>query len=123
MATAGGAPAVFHADFSPVTATKPASADETLIAMAKGLGPTVPGVDPGQPFPAYPAGQLQPVNSPVDVMVNGIVAEVMNKIGWPGLVDIYRADFRAPAGTTSGMAAIQLSAAWMQGPATNIPVQ
>ena len=104
IVTTAGGPAVFHSDLSPVTAAKPAKAGEVLIVEATGLGPTVPGVDPGQPFPT---DSLFQVNSPVDVTVNGRPAEVINSIGWPGLVDTYRIDFRAPDGTTAGMASIQ----------------
>ena len=50
--TSAGGPAVFHADFSPVTAARPARSGEILTVQASGLGPTVPGVNPGQPFPA-----------------------------------------------------------------------
>ncbi|MBI3470113.1 MAG: hypothetical protein HY013_02000 [Candidatus Solibacter usitatus] len=114
-------PSVFHgADFSLVTAAKPARAGEVLILTATHLGPTRPGVDPGRPFPPSP---LQEVNSPVDVLVNGQTAEVINKIGWPGLVDNYRVDFRVPEGTAAGTASLQLTAAWIAGPPVNIPVQ
>src|SRR5262249_33582660 len=41
---------LWHSDFTPVTAAKPARADEVLILSARGLGPTLPGVDPGQAF-------------------------------------------------------------------------
>jgi hypothetical protein len=119
LATAGG-PAVFHADFSPVTTVKPAKAGEVLIMRATGLGPTRPGIDPGQPFPL---DATQEVNSPVDVTVNGKAAAVINKIGWPGLVDTYRIDFQVPEGTAAGMAAIQLTASWIAGAAVNIPTQ
>jgi uncharacterized protein (TIGR03437 family) len=119
VATAAG-PAVFHTDFSAVTATKPAKAGEVLIVRATGLGPTRPGVDPGQPFPL---DGLQEVNSPVGVTVNGQAAEVINKIGWPGLLETYRLDFRAPDGIAAGAAAVQLTAAWIAGPSVNIPVQ
>ena len=120
----GTGPVVFHSsDFSPVTTTKPAKAGEVLITMATGLGPTRPGVDPGQPFPPYPANPLQVVNSPVDVTVNGQSVGSINAIGWPRLVDTYRVDFQVPAGTASGTAAIQLSAAWIVGPSVNIPIQ
>ncbi len=117
---AASGPAVFHSDFSPVTSAKPANAGEVLIVEASGLGPTVPGVDPGQPFPANP---LLQVNSPVGVTVNGTTAEVINTIGWPGLVDTYRVDFRVPSGTASGMASIQITAAWIAGPAVSIATQ
>jgi uncharacterized protein (TIGR03437 family) len=120
IATTSTGPAVFHADFSPVTAAKPAKAGEVLIVRATGLGPTVPGVDPGQLFPTDAPPQ---VNSPVEMTVNGQSAEVINKIGWPGKVDTYRLDFRVPDGTTAGMAAIQLTAAWIPGTSVNIPIQ
>ena len=117
--TADG-PSVFHSDFSPVTAARPARAGEMLIAVATGLGPTVPAVDPGQPFPT---DVILPVNSPVAVTVNGNSAEVINSIGWPGLADTYRVDFRVPGGTTAGMASIQLTAAWIAGPSVRIAIQ
>ena len=119
MTTASG-PAVFHSDLSPVTAAKPARSGEVLIAQATGLGPTVPGVDPGQPFPT---DAILQVNSPVAVTVNGRDAELVNGIGWPGLVDTYRVDFRVPEGTAAGTASVQLSAAWIAGTAVRIAVQ
>jgi uncharacterized protein (TIGR03437 family) len=111
---------IFHADFSAVTAAKPAKAGEVLIVRATGLGPAVPGVDPGQPFPS---DTVQTVNSPLAVSVNGKPADVINGIGWPGQVDTYRVDFRVPDGIAPGMAAIQLTAAWIAGSAVGIPVQ
>ncbi|PWU04655.1 MAG: hypothetical protein C5B51_16370 [Terriglobia bacterium] len=114
--------AVYHADFTPVTAAKPARKGETLIALCTGLGPTRPGVDPGQPFlPIAQGAHL--VNSPVYVTVNGASATVVNALGWPGLVEAYRVDFQLPAGTASGQAAAQLTAAWIPGHLINIPVQ
>jgi uncharacterized protein (TIGR03437 family) len=117
LSDAGG-PVVTHADFSPVTTAKPAKPGELLIVKATGLGPTVPGVAPGQPFPS---DALHRVNSPVSV--NGQPAEVVNAIGWPGQVDTFRLDFRMPNGVTTGTAAIQLTAAWITGAAVGIPVQ
>src|SRR5262249_15289393 len=72
--TAAGGPAIFHADFSPLTAAKPAKAGEVLILFASGLGPTRPGVEPGQPFTACP---LQLANSPIQVLVNGQPGDVL----------------------------------------------
>jgi uncharacterized protein (TIGR03437 family) len=121
--TRAGEPAVFHSDFSAVTAANPAKAGEVLIGMAIGLGPTRPGVDPGQPFPPFPANPLQLVNSPVNITVNGQSGRVTNAIGWPGLLETYRIDFQVPPGTVSGMAAIQVTAAWITGTSVNIPVE
>ena len=113
--------AIFHPDFSPVTAASPAKAGEVLIVRATGLGPTrAPGVEVGQPFPP---DSRQEVNSPVDVTVNGQPVEPINKIGWPGLLDTYRVDFRVPDGIAVGMARVQISAAWVAGPPVNVPIQ
>lgn len=120
VVTTSSGPAVFHSDFSPVTAAKPAKSGEVLIVQASGLGPTIPGVHPGQPFPN---DAIQPVNSPLAVVVNGQEAEVINGLGWPGLVDTYRVDFRVPEGIAAGTASVQLSAAWIAGTAVRIPVQ
>src|SRR5262249_43092130 len=110
IAVATSEPAVFHADFSPVTTAKPAKSGEVLVLRATGLGPTRPGINPGQPFPSDP---LQEVNSPVSVTLNGKPADVINKIGWPRLVDTYRLDIRVPDGITAGPALLQLTAAWI----------
>jgi len=118
--TAAG-PAVAHSnDFASVTAARPARPGEILSLFATGLGPTRPGVDPGKPFPTSP---LAAVNSPVDVTVNGRPAEVLGAVGYPGAVDAYQVNFRIPADTARGTAAIQLSAAWIPGPEVRIAVQ
>ena len=112
---------VYHGgDFSPVTPTNPARKGELLIVSASGLGPTRPGVNPGQTFPAAP---LQEVNSPLDVTVNGKDAVVVNKVGWPGMIDGHRVDFTVPDGVAAGMATLQLTSAWIAGGELKIPVQ
>ena len=111
---------VFHGDLTAVNAASPAKAGETLILMATGLGPTRPGVDPGQPFPL---DKLLVVNSPVDATISGQAAEVVNSIGWPGLRNTYRVDIRVPAGIAAGVANVQLTVAWIGGPAAQVPVR
>jgi len=114
-------PAITHSsDFSLVTASKPAAAGEVLSLFATGLGPTVPAVDPGQPFPSSPAAT---VNSPIEVKVNGNSAEVLGAVGFPGSVEGYQVNFRMPPGTAKGAATIQVSAAWIAGTAVRIAVQ
>jgi hypothetical protein len=114
-------PAVVHAnDFSLVTATRPGRVGEILALFATGLGPTRPGVDPGKPFPANP---LALVNSPVEVTLNGVPAEVLYAGGYPGAVDGYQVNFRLPSGITPGTARLQVSAAWIAGPEVLILVQ
>jgi hypothetical protein len=118
--TTASGPSVFHTDFSPVSTARPARAGEVLIVRASGLGPTLPGVDPGQSFPTE---GVQQVNSPVEISLNGESAEVVNKIGWPGQLDTYRIDFRVPAKVAPGTGTLLLSAAWINGTPVNIPVQ
>jgi hypothetical protein len=114
-------PAIVHAsDFSPVTAGKPAKAGEVLTLIASGLGPTQPGIDPGQPFPASPA---QIVSSPIDVLINGKAAEVLYSGGFPDSVDNYQVNFRMPGDVASGLASVQVGSAWVIGGAVKIFVQ
>jgi uncharacterized protein (TIGR03437 family) len=118
---AAGGPAISHSsDLSLVTAARPAAVGETLSIFARGLGPVNPGVDPGAPFPSAP---LAIVNSPVEVTVNGKAAEVLSAVGYPGAVDAYQVNFRVPPDTGTGLASIQISAAWISGPTVTIPVQ
>jgi hypothetical protein len=118
--TTPNGPAVIHADGSLVSAAKPAKAGEILTLFASGLGPTRPGVDPGQPFPATPR---QVVNSPVQVLANGVPGEVLYAGGYPGAVDGYQVNFRLPDVVGQGQASLQLTDAWIAGPAVIIPVQ
>jgi hypothetical protein len=114
-------PAVTHSsDFTLVSASKPAAAGEILSLFATGLGPTVPDVDFGQPFPASPPSV---VNSPVQVRVNGKLAEVLGAVGFPAAADGYQINFRMPQDAAKGVAAIQVSAAWIAGAPVNIAVQ
>ena len=119
--TTSNAPAVIHTgDGSLVSGARPARAGEILTLFASGLGPTQPGVDPGTPFPASP---LEVVNSPVQVLVNGNPGDVLYAGGYPGAVDGYQVNFRMPDGVGQGQASLQLTSAWIAGPAVIIPVQ
>ena len=114
-------PAVLHGNgFTRVTAANPATAGETLILYSTGLGPTRPGVDPGQPFPASPQ---QIVNSPVDVTANDATAQVLYAGGFPGSVDGYHVSFRLPPGTVPGDVRLRLTAAFIQGSEVKIAVK
>jgi uncharacterized protein (TIGR03437 family) len=121
IVTTSSGPAVTHSsDFSLVTSSKPATAGEVLSLFVTGLGPTVPAVDPGQPFPSSP---LVTVNSPIEVKVNGNSAEVLGAVGFPGSVEGYQVNFRLPPDAAKGIATIQVSAAWINGAPVSIPIQ
>ena len=107
-----GGPVVFHSDYNAVTAANPARAGEILIVYAKGLGPTIPSVNPGEPFPGEPYATA---TSPVEVLVDGKSSPAINKLGVPETKDTYRVDFQLPDETASGSASIWISAAWIRG--------
>ena len=120
IVTTASGPAIVHSvDFSLVTASKPAAAGEILSLIATGLGP-VRGVVTGQPFPSNPVAA---VNSPVHVLVNGTLAEVLGAVGYPGSLDGYQVNFRMPSDTAKGPASIQVSAAWISSAEVTIAVQ
>lgn len=101
VSTTAGAVIVHASDFSLVTAAKPARAGELLTLFASGLGPTRPGVDPGQVFTASPT---QIVSAPIDVLVNGKPSEVLYAGGYPNTVDNYQVNFRMHDDVASGLA-------------------
>jgi uncharacterized protein (TIGR03437 family) len=113
--------AIVHAsNFSLVSPSNPAHPGEFLAVFASGLGPTRPGVDPGQPFPATPP---QLVNSPVEVSVGGKPAEVLYAGGYPGAVDIYQVNFRVPDNSGSGATTLRLTSAFISGSDVTFPIQ
>ena len=117
----GGGPALTHANASElVSISKPATPGEILSFLATGLGPTRPSPDPGKPFPPSP---VMPVNSPLQVAVNGRTAEVISAVGSPGAIDRYQVSFRLPRGTESGTATIQVTAAWVASSPATFPVK
>ncbi|MSO22949.1 MAG: hypothetical protein EXQ58_06785 [Acidobacteria bacterium] len=63
------------------------------------------------------------VNSPLEVTVNGRLAEILLSIGRPGTTDRYRVDIRIPQDTTAGLATLQLTTAWIAGPEVTVAIQ
>ena len=121
ITTTSSGPAVVHSsDFTPVTTTNPAKAGEILSLFATSLGPVRPNVDPGKAFPASP---LAIVNSPVDVTVNAMAADVLGAAGYPGSTDGYQVNFRIPAGAAHGTASLQLTVAWIPSAPVSIAIQ
>lgn len=113
-------PLVLHSsDFSQLSAANPGIPGEVLTVIATGLGPTNPGVDPGQQFPVSP---LALVNSPVEAMLNGGSAEVLYAGGYPGTNSAYQVNLRVPANAQPGMGTLLLMSAWQQSAPIQIPV-
>jgi len=114
-------PAIVHQDYSQVTTTNPAHPGELLIVAATGLGPVKPGILPAgvAPFSGPP---YQEVSAPVTVLFNGNEVPVTTKVGWPGQKNVYWVDFPVPSDAATGTATLQLTAAWIPGPAVSVPV-
>jgi len=117
MSVAG--PAIEHAgDSTPISATKPAKAGEIVAIYACGLGPTRV-VAFGTPYPTSGT----PVVAPIDVLVNGVPAEVLYAGGYPGSTDGYQINVRLPSGVASGSAELKIRSAWIEGSSVSIPIR
>jgi len=58
------------------------------------------------------------------VLVDGKYAEVANQFGWPGLVNLYRVDFRIPEKLSGGGAAkTEVVVRDASGPAAMLPIK
>lgn len=118
--TNAAGPLVLHsADFSLLSSAKPAVPGEILTVFASGLGPTNPGVDPGQVFPSSP---LAVTNSPVEATVNDNSAQVLYAGGYPGTTNVYQLNLQLPSSVQPGMAALQLTSAWQRSASVPIPI-
>jgi uncharacterized protein (TIGR03437 family) len=104
---------VFHtSDQSLVTATNPATSGESLTLLARNLGPTIPEIAPGLPFPATPTIG---VNSPVDVKVNGNPVQITRTAGTPQQVNVFDITFVAPPAAFSGVNNVQIFVGYIGG--------
>ncbi len=101
---------LYHEDGSLVTGSNPASPEEELRLLATNIGPTNPGVNPGQPFPVDP---VSAANSPVVVRIGG---EDVAAGAWgvPGAVNLYEVAFTVPA-TLSSTTQARLVVAFVKG--------
>jgi uncharacterized protein (TIGR03437 family) len=110
---------VFHEGWVRVTRERPAKPGELVIAKATDLGATYPPVSPGERFPASPFAK---VADKITKHVNGGPSEPELQIGWPGMINIYRVDFRIPKETSSSPVTVQLTAGGVAGPPAEIPI-
>ena len=64
-----------------------------------------------------------PVASRAEVEVNGLDAEVINKIRWPEMINTYRVDLRVPRGMTRNKVPVVIRANGRQRPPVMLPVR
>jgi uncharacterized protein (TIGR03437 family) len=95
FATEDGRVIAQHADYSLITADSPASAGETIIVYAAGLGPTEPNPSPGE-IPQYPA-QIAP-GLTVSLDGSPLPQEFIKYAGvTPGSAGVYQINLLLPA--------------------------
>jgi len=69
------------------------------------------------------AGIRPSLSSPIDVLINGKSSEVLYSGGYPNTMDNFQVNFRLPSDVISGLASVQISAAWVVGGEVKLPVQ
>jgi len=119
VAMTSSGPAVVHADSTLVSTVAPAKAGEAVTIYARGLGPIRGTVPFGTAFPESPA----PIVAPVDVVANGLPAEVLYTGGYPGSTDGYQINLRLPAGLAPGTAELKIRSSWIEGSPFFIPIR
>jgi uncharacterized protein (TIGR03437 family) len=109
-----------HADYTLITAAKPAKPGEVIIMYLVGLGATSPSVPSGQPAPSTPP--LAEVTLPVTVTVDNQKASVAFAGLTPGSAGLYQIDFQVPANASSGNLTVVVTQNGMTSNITTLPV-
>jgi len=92
-----GPGAVLHADFSLVSAAKPARVGETILIFLTGLGAVTPSVSDGAP-----PNILTDTTAAINVYFGGISARPVYKGLSPQFPGLYQVNVVVPAGTPTG---------------------
>jgi uncharacterized protein (TIGR03437 family) len=92
-----GAAAILHADFSPVTASRPAAAGEMILLFGTGFGEVTPSVPSGSATQG-----ISRVSALVRATISGLDAPVQFAGLAPGFVGLYQVNVMVPAGVASG---------------------
>jgi uncharacterized protein (TIGR03437 family) len=110
---------LFDQDWKPITADHRAHPGANIIAFATDLGPTNPEVPAGAQFPRDPfaLGLIRLL-----VTVNGQHVPLVNQLGQPGEVNVYRVDFTLPKDLKPGIAQVAVTAAGTRSAIAELPV-
>ncbi len=115
-----GSAAALHADFTLVSAAKPAQIGETILLFVTGLGAVSPAVADGTPGPSNP---LSGATSAINIYIGGVKATT-SFIGLaPQLVGLYQINVVVPTGVTSGKAALDIAGPDFYTTQATIPIQ
>jgi uncharacterized protein (TIGR03437 family) len=92
--------AITHADGSLISNASPATANETVVVYATGLGPVSGAMVTGQPASST---SLQPtIPQPATATLNGIPATVAFSGLTPGFIGLYQVNVQVPANAAPG---------------------
>ena len=112
-----GTGAIFHGDFSVVTATAPARAGETVVIYATGLGPVSAAAISGVP------AALNRTTTVPSVSIGGVNVNNVAYSGLaPGLVGVYQLNVAIPSGLTPGNKPVQIAVGGLSSNTTMIAV-
>jgi uncharacterized protein (TIGR03437 family) len=115
IVVAPGGRAVFHAaDGRPVTTGHPATVGEALTLYARSLGPQLPS--------AAGAGS-QIATGAVQVVIDGLAADVISAAADPQRPDVYRINFVVPDGVLSPISTLSVSSAWVSSTPVQFPTR
>jgi uncharacterized protein (TIGR03437 family) len=101
-----GSAAALHADFSLVTAAKPAKIGETILLFVTGLGLVSPAVPDGTPGPFNP---FSTVTNTITVFIDGVPATTSFAGLAPQLIGLYQINVEVPAGVGTGSVYLDIS--------------
>jgi uncharacterized protein (TIGR03437 family) len=113
--------AITHADgSSPVTATSPATAKETVVVYATGLGPVSGSMVTGKPASTT---SLQPTTpDQATAKMGGITAPVAFSGLTPGFIGLYQVNVQVPANVPPG-SLLTVSVGGQSAPPVPLPIQ
>jgi len=112
--------AITHADGSLVSNASPATANETVVVYATGLGPVTGPMVTGQPASS---SSLQPTTpQPATATLNGIPAAVSFSGLTPGFIGLYQVNVQVPANAVPG-SFLTIGIGGERAPAVPLPVK
>jgi uncharacterized protein (TIGR03437 family) len=112
--------AITHADGSLVSGASPATADETVVVYATGLGPVTGSMVTGKPASST---SLQPTTpQPATATLGGIPATVSFSGLTPGFTGLYQVNVQVPANAAPG-SLLTISIGGQSAPAVPLPVK
>jgi len=112
--------AITHADGSLVSNASPATANETVVVYATGLGPVGGAMVTGQPASST---SLQPTTpQPATATLGGIPATVSFSGLAPGFIGLYQLNVQVPANAPPG-SSLSINIGGERAPAVPLPVR